>query len=109
MAILLENEIKDFEQLSESDRRKQAVHLGKLFCKECEQLGIPVFLALYLPEKGYRYRAVFPEEIAEEIASNVESEYGKFVNFLKVCTDFNKEDYFPGIQQEILCKISEAE
>lgn len=67
---------------------------AKSFCRECENNNIPVFVAYYLPEKGYQYRATFPEEIG---TPEVESEYGKFKEFLKVCIGFNKEDYFPHI------------
>lgn len=67
---------------------------AKNLCRDCGDMGIPVFVAYYLPGKGYKYRATFPEEIA---TPEVQSQYGKFKEFLKVCIGFNKEDYFPKI------------
>ena len=67
---------------------------AKKFYRECEDNNIPVFVSYYLPGKGYQYKAKFPEEIA---TPEVQSEYGKFKEFLKVCIGFNKEDYFPHI------------
>lgn len=59
--------------------------------KECERAKVPVFVAYHVRDaKGrgkYQYNAVLPEEVG------VNSEYGKFQEFLKTCLGFNKEDY----------------
>lgn len=57
---------------------------------------IPIFVAYYAPGKGYIYDGLFPEEI--EDAEDLKEQYGKFMKFLKVCIDFNKEDYKPIIK-----------
>ena len=46
---------------------------------------IPIFVAYYAPGKGYIYDGLFPEEIED-------------AEDLKVCIDFNKEDYKPIIK-----------
>lgn len=94
-----EDTLQDTTPVSESRRKinelYHRINIGaRNFCKECERNGIPIFLAYFLPGKGYRYRAAFPEEIETE---SVKSEYGKFKQFLKVCIDFNKNDYDAGV------------
>ena len=59
--------------------------------------GFPVFVAYYVQGKGYQYNAQFPEEIG---TPELVPEFGKFNEFLRVCMDFNKEDYFPHINEE---------
>lgn len=76
--------------LTQSEKEHYINMLSKDFIRKCEECGIPAFLAYYLPIKGYRYKAIFPEEIDNE---NVQSEYGKFNQFLKVCLGFNRKDY----------------
>ena len=66
--------------------------------KRFEALEIPMFVALYSGSEGYIYDAVLPEEIGKDSCS---SEYGRFLKFLQVVIDFNKEDYIP------IVKISE--
>lgn len=56
------------------------------FIKEAKEDGIPVFVAYYLPETGYRYGVVLPEDCGEPFKSECE----KFVEFAKVCIGFNK-------------------
>lgn len=96
-----EEETQNCERIQESseEAKKNAMNelhhtanqIAKHYCKSLEELGIPVFTAYYVPQKGYRYKAIFPEEISNpELAS----EYKKFNEFLKVCIGFNKEDYF---------------
>lgn len=95
----MENE-KQWQQvgnIEEKPTNEQCHHINveaNRFCKECKDAEIPVFVAYYLPQKGYKYKSVFPEEIE---TNELKSEYGKFKEFLKVCIDFNKEDYLPGI------------
>lgn len=62
----------------------------------CKESDVPVFIAYYLAEKGYKYKALLPEEIMDP-KKNLTSEYGKFAAFLRVVMDFNKADYLPQI------------
>lgn len=62
----------------------------------CKETDVPVFIAYYLAEKGYKYKALLPEEIMNP-EKNLTSEYGKFAAFLRVVMDFNKSDYLPQI------------
>ena len=61
----------------------------KRLCQKCEENSIPIFIAYFLKGRGYKYRSIFPEEIGTE---SVQSEYGKFKEFLKVCIGFNKNN-----------------
>ena len=63
--------------------------------KQGEAANIPVFTAFRDPKAGYVYNALFPEEIDDPA---MEKDYGKFTRFLKVCSDFNKEDFRPSIR-----------
>lgn len=67
---------------------------AKAFCRTCTEQNIPVFVCYYIPGKGYKYRATFPEEID---TPEVSSQFGKFKEFLRVCIGFNKKDYLPNI------------
>lgn len=66
--------------------------------KECQDAGIPMFFAYYLPDKGYQYAAMFPEEMPDR--ENLKSEHNKFKKFLQVIIDFNKEDYMTQLSGE---------
>ena len=59
--------------------------------KECEALGIPIFISYFLPGKGFKHKAVLPEEV------NVDDEEVKikFKRFLQAVINYDKEDYFP--------------
>lgn len=63
--------------------------------KHCKNAEIPMFLTYYIPGTGYVYQGLFPEDID---TPNVESEFGRFVEFLKTCVKFNQEDYKPVIK-----------
>lgn len=83
---------------SESSTKKhEAKIMTNQYIKKCQEMGLPVFVAYFVPGKGYQYNAYFPEEIG---TPDVKSEYGKFNEFLRVCIDFKKEDYFPHINEE---------
>lgn len=81
------------------DGLKQVKHDIKIginrLLKDCEQAEIPIFLTYYLPGVGYVYHGLFPEEMQSE---QLQSEYGRFSEFLKTCISFNKEDYKPVIK-----------
>lgn len=68
------------------------------FIKLANEQDIPVFVAYYVPKKGYEYACVLPEDVDDQ---DVESEYGRFLKFFQVCIDFNKEDYKPVIQKKM--------
>lgn len=59
-----------------------------------EENNIPVFVVYYDPKKGYQYNAVFAEELE---SPDLESQYGRFKDFLKICIGFNKQDIKPKI------------
>ena len=84
-------------QSNNMDNGSDATHDIKIttsqLVRKCENAKIPCFVAYLVPGKGYQYNAVLPEEIG------VESEYGKFQQFLKTCLDFNRADYFPSINE----------
>ncbi len=62
--------------------------------REAKEHGIPIFIAFYSPLDGYVYNAVLPEEVEDEnLAKDLESEYGKFNKFLRICMDFNREEF----------------
>lgn len=63
--------------------------------KIAEENKIPIFISYYAPGKGYVYDGLFPEEIE---SPDLYEQYGKFMKFLKVCIDFNKDDYKPVIK-----------
>lgn len=69
---------------------------AKELLNTCKDADVPVFIAYYLAEKGYKYKALLPEEIMNQEKS-LTSEYGKFAAFLRVVMDFNKADYLPQI------------
>jgi len=79
----------NLDMQSDGNRNHRVKMAAKAFVRDLESEGIPSFVAYYLPGKGYKYRATFPEEIGSE---ELESEFGKFKKFLQVCIDFNKED-----------------
>lgn len=60
-------------------------------CKEAKKNGVPIFVAYYSPADGYVYNGVIPEEI--EDVSDIKSEYGKFFAFLRICMNYNKEEF----------------
>ena len=68
------------------------------YVKLATEQEIPVFVAYYIPKKGYEYACVLPEDLDTE---DVKGEYGKFMKFFQVCIDFNKEDYIPIIQKKM--------
>ena len=85
----VENE--ELEDTTPRDVNARAKELVRL----CEENGIPIFMAYYLANKGYKYRAVLPEELDNP---DVSSEYGKFAAFLRIVMDFNKADYITNIK-----------
>lgn len=88
----------NMENMPDYEAEAPSVHevnmQAKNLVKLCEVLGIPIFIAYYLVDKGYKYKALLPEEIEN---ADVSSEYGKFAKFLRVVMDFNKEDYITKI------------
>ena len=58
--------------------------------KTAKEMEVPIFIAYKDPEKGYTYNGVFPEELDDPTMT---AEYGKFTQFMKVCSDFNKSDF----------------
>lgn len=60
-------------------------------CKEAKRNGVPIFIAYYSPSDGYVYNGVIPEEI--EDAEDIKSEYGKFYEFLRICMNYNREEF----------------
>lgn len=86
----------DFSSIDSIHEAKIAINA---FTKKFEELGIPVFIAAYTGESGkldgYVYDAVLPEEIGTE---KCESQYQRFMQFIKVVIDFNKEDYMPYVK-----------
>lgn len=80
-----------------AEKKHEAKIMTNQYIKKCQEMEIPVFVAYFIPGKGYQYNAYFPEEIGTQ---EIKSEYGKFNEFLRVCIDFNKEDYFPHINEE---------
>ena len=60
----------------------------------CREVNIPIFIAFHIPQKGYQYNALFPEEI------EYKPEYGKFKKFLQTIIDFNKEEYVQWLLKE---------
>ncbi len=58
---------------------------------KCRKAGVPMFIAYYTPDKGYQYNALLPEELFEE--AGVESEYGKFLEFLSLVSQFRRAPY----------------
>lgn len=57
--------------------------------RDAGRAGIPIFTVFYTEEEGYVYNGILPEEIGTE---NLQKEYGKFDEFLKICLGFNKEE-----------------
>lgn len=91
------SEVSNEEELKGSPvKRAHDVKIGvNNLVKIAEESNIPIFIAYYAPGKGYVYDGLFPEELEEE---DLKSQYGKFMKFLKVCIDFNRQDYKPIIK-----------
>lgn len=66
------------------------IQINKLV-KECEDHGIPIFVAFYSDVEKYFFQGLMPEEIG---TPEVASQYGKFDEFFKTCVGFNKEENF---------------
>ena len=60
--------------------------------KEAKKQGVPFFAAYYSETEGYVFNGVLPEEILEP-TPDVESQYGKFAEFMKTCMGYNKEEF----------------
>ncbi len=85
----------DFSEIKDLHDAKIAINT---LMKKFEELQIPVFIAMYAGEdnkENYIYDAVLPEEIGTE---KCQSQYGKFLKFMQIVIDFNKEDYMPYIK-----------
>lgn len=74
--------------------------------KQCQDAGIPMFFCFYLPEKGYQYAAIFPEEMPER--DNLKSQNHKFKRFLQAVIDFDKKQYMTHIS-EMQSKFTEED
>lgn len=90
----------NYEQKTTKAKANEKLHdikiLSNQLFKLCQENQIPFFLTYYHPAVGYQYNGLFPEEIDSE---NVSSEYFRFVEFLKIVVNFNKEDYKPIIKK----------
>lgn len=98
--------IEDFTELKEVSndtmllgspvKRAHDVKIGvNSLIKTSEAAQIPIFIAYYVPGKGYVYDGMLPEELN---SPDLKEQYGKFWRFLQLCLDFNKEDYKPVIK-----------
>ena len=56
---------------------------------------IPIFVAYYDPGKGYVYNGMLPQELN---SPDLVDQYDRFWKFLKLCIDFNRDDYKPVIK-----------
>lgn len=59
--------------------------------KECLRQDVPMFLAYYLEEKGYQYKALLPGECKEN--GHVPKEDEKFLDFLRTVRGFDKKNF----------------
>lgn len=79
----------------------QRTHAVKIATNQLVKLAgendIPIFIAYYDPRRGYQYNGLFPEEIE---SPDVMSQYERFMDFLKVCISFNREDNTPTISKK---------
>ena len=75
---------------------KMKIELNKMQ-KLAEELGIPCFIAIYSPINGYEYGGVLPEDCTEEDAGD---QYGKFIEFFKVCAKLNEESKKPVVKRK---------
>lgn len=93
------NDTNDTSVTREKKDAKQAAHDMKIginrIMKDAQEAEVPIFIAYYNPTQGYIYNALFPEEIGSK---EIESEYGRFLDFLKTCVGFNRDDYKPVIK-----------
>lgn len=90
----------EVQTLSTDSQRSHAVKIAtNQLVKLAEDNEIPIFIAYYDPKRGYQYNGIFPEEIEN---SDAESQYGRFMEFLKVCISFNKEDNTPTITKKTI-------
>jgi len=85
----------NFENITNVHEVKIAINT---LMKKFEELGLPAFIAVYVGSEGkndgYLYDTVLPEEIGKDTCP---SQYGRFLKFLQIVIDFNKEDYIPTI------------
>ena len=79
----------------------QRAHAVKIAVNQLVKLAgendIPIFIAYYDPRRGYQYNGLFPEEIE---APDVADQYGRFMEFLKICISFNRDDNTPTITKK---------
>lgn len=96
------NDSKKPEEMTIRELRHDIKIKANQLAKECKMAGMPFFLSYYNDElpmgQRYKYAAMFPEEVNQP--EKVKSEFGKFVEFLRVIIGFNKADYFPVISNE---------
>lgn len=85
-------------QKNTDSKRSHAVKIAtNQLVKIAEDNDIPIFIAYYDPSRGYQYNGIFPEEIG---TPDIASQYDRFLEFLKVCIGFNKEDNIPTIRKK---------
>ena len=89
------NEIIDYMQETLAQRNHRITLETKKFVKDCAESDVPVFVAYYLPGKGLKYRAILPDELQ---MAGLED---KFNEFLKVAITFDKNEYFPTIENKV--------
>lgn len=93
--------ITNFSDNTDIKDLRKRVHNIKISSNQlvrlAEESKIPIFIAYYDPEKGYQYNGLFPEEID---SPDVDSEWYKFYEFLKVCISFNKADLIPQLSKK---------
>lgn len=109
-----EEDIDNIQELSveESDNEEKTNTMDKThdvkigsnrLIKLSEERKVPIFIAYYDPQKGYQYDGVLPEEVQ---TTDVHGEYGKFIEFMKVCIGFNKEEHVAKVCKKTLSKTN---
>lgn len=93
-----DGELLEVQTKPSSNKSLDRVHDVKIntnrLVKLAEDCQIPIFVAYYDPHKGYQYDGVLPEEVKTE---DVQGEYGRFIEFMRICINFNAEDQVPKV------------
>lgn len=90
----------DNEEKTSSMDKTHDVKIGSnRLVKLAEERKIPIFVAYYDPQKGYQYDGVLPEEVQ---TTDSRGQYGKFIEFMKVCIGFNKEEHVAKVCRKTL-------
>ena len=90
----------DNEEKTSSMDKTHDVKIGSnRLIKLAEECKIPIFIAYYDPQKGYQYDGVLPEEVQ---TTDSRGQYGKFIEFMKICIGFNKEEHVAKVCRKTL-------